>query len=864
MQSQLSYEDIEVIYKDYLLYKNHLTKGIKSDKFGQQIINYIQQLMFCLFLVPVLINKGLITDEFSNNISIDDFFLKINENKNNLTTNLYTIFSTFRDRTSPYNSFKINSINYNLLLSDEIAIIDSQIQQKDLNNLEIDWSHFLNFIQNTIKKYGLKAIESFPVIYERDLDFVEDNNDNLQIDLKINRFLTERRKKGVYYTPQKITFFMNESSIFLFLKNKTNLNINNLTELTEISDKNKLNEIYSLLSDIKILDLSCGSGDFLIESANQLFDIFYFLSEKLVLEKKTLDIKREILERNLYGVDLLSKAISITMTRLWLWYIKDIKKNEFTQNITNIKYNLKAGNSLIGWDDNYEKSFMEDYTEQERGNIKPFNWESNFSDVLSEGGFDIILGNPPYIEIKKMRNEVEKKIFALNFMAAYKLYDISILFIERGLTLLKEGGILNFIITNKFIVTDFGLKIRELLLTRTKITNLVDLSYLPVFVKTAVYPIILTLEKSYTRSIDVLLENNIEIFPQVNSLDQLKLNESQIIIKQRNFYNLPQKLFIISANLSLILKMNQIDNTYKLEELGKFAYRLLGFTDWSSNLEFLSNNKKSNNDLQFIGTTNVASYIIDYRKELVFAKKRLKENYLHFNVKFGTSWTIFLESKLLIREIAKNLTVALDPGKFANATGIYMFIPKDKSLLKFLLIVLNSKLLNKYYSIAYESTHMSGGYLRFNSSYLKQLPIVLPKSKDELLLFNSLADFILLLKYLNYVDSSNNTELEKLVEFYLEISNLIVLELYFNQILKTKLTTLLSDSLFLEKKIIDRFGKSEVDDYSKYTLNMLKNDFLPLIRIHFQHLNSNQKFISEKAKIVENYSSSDFLSTAME
>ena len=140
----------------------------------------------------------------------------------------------------------------------------------------------------------------------------------------------------------------------------------------------------------------------------------------------------------------------------------------------------------------------------------------------------------------------------------------------------------------------------------------------------------------------------------------------------------------------------------------------------------MKRNVQSKNDLRFIGTTNVRSFEIDFRKQIKIAGNRFTSSYMHYNQKFKDIWEIFKQPKLLIKEIAKELTVAYDPGFYANSTGIYM-LASNKINLKYLLLILNSKLLNFYFSSLFGSTHMAGGYLRFNGSYLKQLPIIQPK-----------------------------------------------------------------------------------------------------------------------------------------
>ncbi|NHJ88097.1 MAG: N-6 DNA methylase [Asgard group archaeon] len=849
MRTQLSAEDIEIIYKNYELAKNQLIQDIRSDDFGLLVINYIQQLLFCLFLLPSLIEKELVMNEFNTSITIDEFFQVLNENKKNLKRNFFAFFSSFKSKF-PEKIFTINSKKFKILFSDISDFIDSKLQLKDLENLYTKWDDFSDFIQRMIVTYGSGIIDSFSFIYERDLDIRKDSLADSQ-SIKINRLLTERRKRGVYYTPQKVTSYMNEMVIFSYLKNKLGIAIENFDDLKEISTPEELKKIYDNLLDIRILDLACGSGDFLIESAQQLFDIIIYLNEKLGLANSSDEIKKNILENNLYGVDLQSKAIFITRIRLWIWYINNLSKNKILQEFTpNQISNLRIGNSLIGWNNESEKDLIEKYSESVLVELNPFNWYVNFPGIFATGGFDIIIGNPPYIEIKKIRNDLEKKIYTTNYISAYKLYDISILFIERGLTLLKEGGILSFIITNKFLATDFGLKIRELLLTQTKIINLIDLSFLPIFVKTAAYPIIIAVEKSKTTNLNYLLENKIKLLPEIISLDQLRANNNIITIAQKEFYILPRKVISISSNFHLIQLINQLTDIHKMVDLGKFDYRLLGFTNWINSLEKLSENKTSDKDLLFIGTTNVENYFINYKKELTLAKRRLKNHYLVYDDEFTTAWKTFLEPKLLFREIAKKLTVAIDPGKFANATGIYMFTPKNKELMKFLLLVLNSELLNNYYSVVYTSTHMSGGYLRFNASYLKQLPIVLPEDMNTLTIFDKLADCILLLNYIQYHEILINPEIKQQIDFFVEIVDLLIIELYFGKFVKTNLMKIIQNPFMTNNKLKDIFGTSNVIDFTKYAA-ILKTDFYPLVIELYNSLKSNDQINIEKEKIIE-------------
>ena len=131
--------------------------------------------------------------------------------------------------------------------------------------------------------------------------------------------------------------------------------------------------------------------------------------------------------------------------------------------LPSMRDNIKNGNSLIS-DSHYEKAF---------------NWNAQFP-LIKEGGFDIIIGNPPYIRNTELSSN-DKAIFDRTFLSSYKQYDIYVLFFELGLKLLKNKGILGFITSNKFIASDYGMKIRDLILKDTKIRKIIDASNIRVF-----------------------------------------------------------------------------------------------------------------------------------------------------------------------------------------------------------------------------------------------------------------------------------------------------------------------------------------------------------------------------------------------
>ncbi|MHA1212672.1 MAG: Eco57I restriction-modification methylase domain-containing protein, partial [Candidatus Heimdallarchaeota archaeon] len=773
-----------------------------------------------------------------------------------------------------------------MLLDLKIDFFDATINFDMINKLNTTWDDYRNFLVKQIENVDIHAIHLFSTIYERNL--------------------TDRKHKGIFYTPTEITEYMSARTILDYLSTKLATPIASVDKL--ISDKTiNHNQVLELLDDITILDPACGAGEFLLATAKVLFTIQTEILKHYPDLGSVQNIKEKILMKNLFGVDLQLEAVALTKLRLWLWFLSEPEESldRAHKLLLKMDFNFAVGNSLIGSNDIFDiyktNSFDEDTIDnyvalfndfsernktikhdkvkmfingvkkiideenlanklfsgnqilktnysivkdiilnedlplelykdllklysfleatrhyeidliflgklnkgkkkqisfEEYSQTKAFHWSVIFERILANGGFDLVIGNPPYIDIKKIKDKVLKEIYSREYTSAFKLYDISILFLERSYMLLKEAGFASFIITNKFFATDSSKKIREFLLQKTKIHSIIDVSYLPIFYKTFTYPIIFTFEKVNAILTSNILSNKIRITTKLNDFNQLTTNQTNdFLVRQQELFDLPQKQFVITEDLALIQKMNSLANMRTLDQLGTISYRLLGFTNWIQKLDLVSQKKTSSNDLKFIGTTNVAKYAVNEQKEITLAKRRFASNYMVFDEQFADAWKIFKQPKLLVREIAKELTVALDSGVYANITGLYMFIPFNESYLKVLLVILNSTLLNRYFSSLYGSTHMAGGYLRFNGSYLKQLPIVLPTTPISIKAFDIMAEYLLQLNSYKINCEYNELLDSNLLQAFTELADLMVKELYFSSEINSDIATIIANQL---------------------------------------------------------------------
>ena len=308
-----------------------------------------------------------------------------------------------------------------------------------------------------------------------------------------------KKAGGVYYTPTYIVSYIVENTVGKLLKGKTPKQAKKL----------------------KILDPACGSGSFLIGAYQYLLDWhhkFYVDNdpEKWVNRRSptlyqgaagdyhlTTAERKRILLNNIYGVDIDSQAVEVTKLSLLLKVLEGENEQTLTKQIEmfheralpDLGDNIKCGNSLI--DSNFYKSQqMSLLGEEEHYRINVFDWETEFSEVMQVGGFDAVIGNPPYIRIQALKEWVplEVEFYKQRYATANKgNYDIYVVFVERGLNLLNDRGQMGFILPNKFFSTDYGEALRQSITDRKALVKVVDFGHAQVFENATIYTCLLFL-----------------------------------------------------------------------------------------------------------------------------------------------------------------------------------------------------------------------------------------------------------------------------------------------------------------------------------------------------------------------------------
>jgi len=389
--------------------------------------------------------------------------------KGQFTKNLREVFAYF---DKEYNS-KIFAEH----LCDDLEI-DNEVLQQLIRGLYYTKDKFFTI------SYDFSAIDADVLgnIYEQYLSHILKKT---QKRAKLTENRVQRKKHGIYYTPTYIVDYIVRNTLGELLKDK------------------KVN-----VEKIRVLDPACGSGSFLIKSFDVLND--YYLKNDKDYAQSQLDLKTRaiftkkvrILRDNIFGVDLDKQAVEIAQLNLLL------KIAEKKHRLPFLEQNIKCGNSLID-----DKRIAGD---------KAFKWKGEFKEIMKEGGFDVIIGNPPYVKLQNLdKNQIE--FFYSNYDSAKKHYDIYVLFVEKGLSLLKKGGILGFILPSKFFITDYGAGLRKFISKHKCILQIVNFKGFQVFDEATTYTCLLLLRKSENKTFDYF-----EIGDK-NKLEQTKILSSDIL-----------------------------------------------------------------------------------------------------------------------------------------------------------------------------------------------------------------------------------------------------------------------------------------------------------------------------------------------
>lgn len=333
-------------------------------------------------------------------------------------------------------------------------------------------------------------------------------------DAKATGTTGRRKRDGVVYTPDYIARFIVAETLGAHLEGAFTEILRahakaraDLSDYAAIQWRRKSAELEAWqayrdrLKTLRIVDPACGSGVFLIMAFDYLKAELGRVNDKIAALQgerhiqDLIDPDSEILTNNLFGVDVNSESIEIAKLSLW---IKTARRGKVLDSLSG---NLRVGDSLIE-DSNF--AYLD----------HAFTWETAFPGVFAEGGFDVVLGNPPYVRmehLKALKPYLEKRYEVVSDRA-----DLYCYFFERGLRLLKPGGRLGFISSNTFFKTGSGKPLRGYLLREATLEGVVDFGDLQIFEGVTTYPAILTMKRGAAPNGHDLRFWKVEALPENN------------------------------------------------------------------------------------------------------------------------------------------------------------------------------------------------------------------------------------------------------------------------------------------------------------------------------------------------------------
>ncbi len=307
-----------------------------------------------------------------------------------------------------------------------------------------------------------------------------------------------RKAGGVYYTPTYIVDYIVRHTVGPRLAGQ----------------KIRLRQTPSLT----ILDPACGSGSFLLGAYQFLLDWYHraYLADDPSKYAKgktpslyqahtgdwrlTTEARKRILLSHIYGVDIDPQAVEVTKLSLLLKVLEGEDEQSMGRQLVlfqervlpDLSRNIKCGNSLIG-PDFYTHVQMDLLDETEMYRVNVFDWSAEFAGIMGQGGFDVVIGNPPYVRQEGLKEA--KSYFQQMYAVYHGTADLYTYFIEKGISLLKPDGYFGYIVANKWLRANYGKPLRQWLKTR-HLVEFIDFGDLPVFQQATTYPCILVVRRT--------------------------------------------------------------------------------------------------------------------------------------------------------------------------------------------------------------------------------------------------------------------------------------------------------------------------------------------------------------------------------
>ena len=617
-----------------------------------------------------------------------------------------------------------------------------------------------------------------------------------------------KKAGGVFYTPQYIVEYIVKHTVGELVKDKTPREI----------------------AKLRILDPACGSGSFLIGAFQFLLDWHRdWYIEKLVpvyIDKKesildpavlallpeptprgkkklaqielpiyragtsgdatrtrsdwrlTTAEKKRILLNNIFGVDIDQQAVEVTKLSLLLKVLEEENEENIEKQLKlfeeralpSLHQNIKCGNSLIGWD-----IVTPEMPSDEVKRINPFDWSKEFASVMAAGGFDAVIGNPPYIRIQTMKEwaPTEVEVYKKKFLSASKgNYDIYVVFVEKGLALLNKNGLLGYILPHKFFNAQYGEPLRSVISKGKHLKEIVNFGHQQVFENATTYTCLLFLGKSERKEIFIInIDNLLTWRNNTSTIVMGKILSGSVQSTEWNFVvgqnsnlfekmqNIPTKLENVTDRIFQGIKTGS-DKIFIVNELSREEKRVKirspeKNTEYWLEPDLLHSLVKGGDSKRYSLTTTNRLILFPYSanekglmnlipESILKEKYPLTFGYLQENKKVlenrengkmkGSQWFSYSRNqaldtislpKIFTPDLVSHVSFSLDNiGNLfftGGAAGGYGVLVATNYSREYILGILNSNLINWY--LRQISTTFRGGWFSCESRFIRHIPI---------------------------------------------------------------------------------------------------------------------------------------------
>ena len=718
------------------------TIALRNKSLNEDEINYaVQKIIDRILFLRMCEDRGV--EQYGK--------LKKAAEKGNIYQNLFTLYRMADDK---YNSglfdFKEDKITPALTVDNKV--MKNIIKELYYPNCEYEFSVMpADILGSVYERFLGKTIRLTKAHYA-----------------KIEEKPEVRKAGGVYYTPKYIVDYIVKNTVGKLIEGKTPKQV----------------------EKIRICDPACGSGSFLIGAYQFLLEwhLKYYTDEPPKKKKNspltpdgnlTTAEKKRILLNNIFGVDIDAQAVEVTKLNLLLKALEGETQASISRQMAlfhervlpNLGSNIKCGNSLIGTDF-YDEQI--DLFPDQMKKINAFDWEEAFPEIFKQGGFDAVIGNPPYVEFKQLEKEI-KDLIEPKYKTARGKYDLFIPFIEKGIHLINEKGLFSYILPSMFTKRDFGKEVRKYITANCSLKKLVWFGDFQVFDQVTVYPFIFVFTKNKkiknTSIVSIKYCKGLQHSDIDHSLNNPKSNEIS------DKYTVPSSRFgtdewDLSRREIKAIK-ESLENhpcTKKLQEITKYIfvgiqsgkdsvffvgtetikrynlengvvmpiYRGRDISKYSANWSGTSiiypydANTKPIPETTFKKTyPNTYNYLCEKRKELKGRYYFDNSCKLWYELWCERVYSKFLERKIICAEIAPENRFYLDEKGFLGNTKTFNIVLLDNwnNEYYYILGLLNSNLLEFYHKRI--SVPKSGGFFEYKTQFLNHYPIFDYNHKDK-------------------------------------------------------------------------------------------------------------------------------------